>query len=69
MALTILDYDKKVQNIPTRNISGQNNLGKLTKKNDETYGIFHMLVDPPTPATYGKSIVIFYCLKMISDSF
>ena len=31
MALTILDYDKKVQNIPTRNISGQNNLGKLTK--------------------------------------
>ena len=32
MALTILDYDKKVQNIPTRNISGQNNLGKLTKK-------------------------------------
>ena len=32
MALTILDYDKKVQNIPTRNISGQNNLGKLTKQ-------------------------------------
>ena len=22
-------------------------------KNDETYGIFHMLVDPPLP-TYGK---------------
>ena len=24
------------------------------KKNDETYGIFHMLVDPPPLPTYGK---------------
>ena len=23
-------------------------------KNDETYGIFHMLVDPPPLPTYGK---------------
>ena len=23
-------------------------------KNDETYGIFHMLVGPPPPPTYGK---------------
>ena len=38
-------------------------------KNDETYGIFHMLVDPPPPNIKGKSIVIFWCIKMISDSF
>ena len=31
-------------------------------KNDETYGIFHMLVDPPPP-TYGKSSVIFLLSK------
>ena len=37
-------------------------------KNDETYGIFHMWVDPPP--TYGKFFRdFFYCLKMISDSF
>ena len=31
------------------------------KKNYETYGIFHMLVDPPP--TYGKSSVIFLLSK------
>ena len=30
-------------------------------KNDETYGIFHMWVDPPP--TYGKSSVIFLLSK------
>ena len=68
MALTILDYDKKVQNIPTRNISGQNNLGKLTKKTTKHMEFSIFCLTPPLP-TYGKSIVIFYCLKMISDSF
>ena len=29
------------------------------KKNYETYGIFHMWVDPP-PSIYGKSSVIFF---------
>ena len=39
-------------------------------KNDETYGIFHMLVDPPPPYQHMEnSLVIFYCLKRISDSF
>ena len=34
------------------------------KKNYETYGIFHMLVDPPpSPPTYGKSSVIFLLSK------
>ena len=37
-------------------------------KNDETYGIFHMLVDPPYQHM-ENSFVIFYCLKRISDSF
>ena len=68
MALTILDYDKKVQNIPTRNISGQNNLGKLTKKTTKHMEFSICCLTPPLP-TYGKSIVIFYCLKMITDLF
>ena len=37
-------------------------------KNVETYGIFHMLVDPPYQHM-ENSFVIFYCLKRISDSF
>ena len=44
-------------------------LGKLSKiKNDKTYGIFHMLVDLP-PQHMENSLVIFYCLKIISESF
>ena len=38
-------------------------------KNDETYGIFHMLVDPPPCQHMENSFVFFYCLKRISDSF
>ena len=37
-------------------------------KNDETYGIFHMLVVPPPYQHMENSFVIFYCLKRISDS-
>ena len=33
-------------------------------KNDETYGIFHMLVDPPPYQHMENSFVIFFCLKM-----
>ena len=35
-------------------------LGKLSKKNDETYGIFHMLVDPPPYQHMENSFVIFF---------
>ena len=32
-------------------------------KNDETYGIFHMLVDPHPP-TYGNPSLIFFLSKI-----
>ena len=51
MALTILDYDKKVQNIPTRNISGQNNLGKLTKKTTKHMEFSICWLTPPPGRT------------------
>ena len=52
-------------------------IGKLTRellreafknKNDETYEIFHMLVDPLPPPNIWK-IYHFLLSKMISDSF
>ena len=31
----------------------------------KSYGIFHMLVDPPTPPNIGKFAIFFYVFKMI----
>ena len=30
------------------------------KKSDETYGIFHMLVDPPTPSQHMENLPLFF---------
>ena len=38
-------------------------------KKSKTYGIFQMLVDPPSPLTYGKSATFFYVFEMIFGQF